>query len=193
MRDAKASLKGHWGAAALATLVYTLIVLASGALMVGPLLVTGPMSLGFIKYLRQVKAGQSPKLDAIFSGFEDFSRSFVAYLLMTLFLILWMFLLYIPAIIKAFAYAMTFNILADPDFDGISARQAIRISDRMMKGYKMKLFGLYLRYFGWALLCGLTFGILAFWIQPYMSLAQINFYEDVKADYMARQGGQPAC
>lgn len=183
MRDAKASLKGKWGGAALATLVLTLILVAAGFLVVGTILLTGPLMVGYIKYLRGIKAGQSPKLEVLFSGFDDFLRSFLAFLLMMIFIFLWMLLLYIPGIIMAFAYSMTFNILADPDYKDLSAYEAIRRSREMMRGYKWKLFGLYLRFFGWGLLCVLTFGILSFWIQPYMQLADINFYEDVKANW----------
>lgn len=187
MRSAKASLKGNWGNAALTTLVLTLIIGVSGFIFVGPLLLTGPLTVGYIIYLRAVKFNDgSAKLENLFDGFQDFGRTFIAYLLMTLFICLWMLLLVIPGIVMSFAYSMTFFILAEDK--EISAMDAIRKSRDMMRGYKWKFFCLQLRFFGWILLSVFTFGILIFWVQPYMQLAALNFYYDVKADWEARNG-----
>jgi len=46
----------------------------------------------------------------------------------------------------------------------------------MMKGYKGKLFVLNLSFFGWALLCSLTFGIGYLWLVPYMRSTETAFY-----------------
>lgn len=187
MRDAKASLKGKWGLAALTTLVMGLIVGASGFIFIGPLLLTGPFTLGYISFLKSVKAkSEDARLERLFDGFSDFLRGFLGGLLVSIFVCLWMLLLVIPGIIMGYAYSMTFYILSD-DKD-ISAMDAIRKSRAMMRGYKWKLFCLQLRFFGWLLLSMLTFGILLFWIQPYMDMATLNFYNDIKADYEARNG-----
>ncbi len=184
MRDAKASLKGKWGTAALATLVYTLVTCASGALFIGPLLIAGPMTIGYIGYIKKIKAGENPGLEFLFSGFSDFLRSFLAYLLMMIFVCLWMLLLYIPGIIMAIAYSMTFYILSDDK--EISAMDAIRLSKKMMRGYKWKYFCLMFRFIGWMLLSMLTFGILLFWVVPYIQMSTLNFYHEVKAAWEAK-------
>jgi uncharacterized membrane protein len=107
---------------------------------------------------------------------------------MGIFIWLWMLLLIIPGIIMSFAYAMTLYIVADSEYKGLSAMDAIRRSREMMRGYKWKLFCLQLRFLGWILLSILTFGILFFWVVPYIQMATINFYKDVKADWKARNG-----
>jgi uncharacterized membrane protein len=73
---------------------------------------------------------------------------------------------------------MAFFILCDnPD---IGAVEAITRSRKMMVGYKGKLFGLYLSFIGWALLCCLSFGIGFLWLGPYINLSVTNFYENLK-------------
>lgn len=186
MRSAKASLSGKWGVSALTTFVMSLILGAAGCTFAGTLVLAGPLALGYILFLRSVRDNkENVKLETLFDGFRDFGRSFFAYLLMTIFVILWSFLLVIPGIIMSFAYAMTMFIIAD-DKD-ISARDAIRKSADMMRGYKWKLFCLYLRFLGWIILAMLTLGIGLFWLQPYIQMSFLNFYEDVKADYNARK------
>jgi uncharacterized membrane protein len=49
-----------------------------------------------------------------------------------------------------------------------------------MNGNKGKLFGLYLSFIGWGILCILTLGIGFLWLYPYVSLSLANFYEDIK-------------
>ncbi len=50
----------------------------------------------------------------------------------------------------------------------------------MMNGYKWKLFGLYLRFFGWALLCILTLCIGFLWLAPWVHVTTAHFYDDIK-------------
>jgi uncharacterized membrane protein len=57
----------------------------------------------------------------------------------------------------------------------------------MMKGHKFDLFWLYLSFIGWVILCILTFGIGLLWLSPYISAAEIGFYNDLKAEQ-----GEPA-
>lgn len=57
---------------------------------------------------------------------------------------------------------------------------AIEESMRMMDGHKLELFLLDLSFIGWALLSLLTCGIGFLWLTPYMNMARVNFYEDLK-------------
>lgn len=185
MRDAKASLRGHWGSAALAYLIVSIIIGAASLTYIGSIIIGGPMVLGFVFYLRAIRSGESPGMEVLFSGFKDFMRSFLTCLLVNIFVLLWTLLLVIPGFIMSYAYSMAMFIVADdPE---VSAMDAIRRSRNMMKGYKWKLFCLHIRFLGWLLLSILTFGILLFWIVPYMCMATLNFYHDVKVDWEARQ------
>ena len=189
MRSAKASLKGKWGLAALVTLVMGLIVGASGFIFIGPLLLTGPFMLGYISFLKAVKANsEEARLERLFDGFQDFVRAMVASLLVMVLTAIGMILLVIPGIIISYGLSMTYFILSDDK--EISATDAMRKSWEMMKGYKWKLFCLQIRFFGWILLSCLTFGILMFWIEPYIYMATLNFYEDVKANHESRNSAK---
>ena len=53
----------------------------------------------------------------------------------------------------------------------------------MMKGHKMDLFLLYLSFIGWALLCVLTLFIGYFWLEPYMQMTMVKFYEQLRAEF----------
>jgi uncharacterized membrane protein len=187
MRSAKAQLRGRWGKAALVTLLMAVIISASGVFVIGPLLITGPMMLGYVFFLKSIKFGEGDvRVDRLFDGFDDFERTFLANLLIKIFVFLWSLLLIIPGIVMGIAYSMTYFILAEDK--EISAMDAIRLSRDMMRGYKWKYFCLMLRFIGWWLLIILTLGILSLWIQPYITMSALNFYYDIKADLDTRSG-----
>ena len=98
---------------------------------------------------------------------------------MILWIFLWALLLYIPGIIKAFAYSMTPFILADcPD---VTATQALKLSMRITEGHKGKLFVALLSFIGWAMLVPFTFGILGIvYVGPYMYTTYAGFYAELR-------------
>lgn len=177
------SLKGKWGLAAGITLIYLLIIGAFNAAphyvgSIPTLIISGPMLLGYTIFSLSIARNKETGIELLFNGFNRFGTALVAYLLMVLFIILWMILLIIPGIIAAISYSMTFFILADDN--SIEAMDALRKSQAMMKGYKMKLFMLWLSFIGWALLCLLTLGIGFLWLMPYAQVSMSNFYDDIK-------------
>jgi uncharacterized membrane protein len=175
---ARKQLRGGWLSAIVMLPVYSIIIGASGFFIVGPLILTGPLTLGFMGYYLKKARGESVKLENLFDGFKMFGSSFLLFLLETIFIALWACLLIIPGIVKSFSYSMAFYILRDdPE---IGAAEAITRSRKMMDGYKGKLFGLYISFIGWGLLCVLSFGIGFLWLCPYISLSVANFYEDLK-------------
>jgi len=73
----------------------------------------------------------------------------------------------IPVIIKALSYSMTQYILASNP--NVLATNAIKLSMRMTKGHKGKIFVMWISFIGWQLLNMLTLGILGiFYVNPYM-------------------------
>jgi uncharacterized membrane protein len=175
---ARSQLHGSWLAAVGIVLVYGVIISASGFVIVGPLVLGGPLTLGLIGYFLKKARGGTGQLENLFDGFSSFVKSFLLYLLQAIFIGLWSLLFIIPGIVKSFSYSMAFFILHDnPD---IGASEAIDRSKKMMHGYKGKLFGLCLSFLGWGILCCFTLGIGFLWLFPYMSLSVTNFYEDLK-------------
>ena len=101
----------------------------------------------------------------------------------TLWIFLWtlvgMFSFYIPTIMKAFAYSMTPYILANNP--KISATNALKLSMRMTKGHKGKLFVLGLSFIGWSMLDLLTLGILGIvFVGPYMHTTYAGFFIELR-------------
>lgn len=91
---------------------------------------------------------------------------------------LW-YLTIIGGIIKSFSYALVPYIVAEnPDID---ANKAITLSRKMMKGYKWKLFTLYLTFVGWDILDIITLGLSGiFFSNPYKEAALAEFYALVR-------------
>ena len=84
----------------------------------------------------------------------------------------------LPSIRAGLAYSLIFYLLADrPE---LGAMETLRLSRRMMDGFKWKKFCLGFRFIGWVLLCIPTFGIGFLWLSPYMAASSAHFYEDVR-------------
>ncbi len=183
MKMGRETLKGNWGLAIGAFLVVFLIEGAIQSIPKGGggilyLIISGPFTLGMVVFSLAYSRHQEPRFEQVFEGFRDFGRTLGAYLLVILYVFLWLLLLIVPGIIASFSYSMTFFIMADDP--SIKAADAIDKSKQIMKGYKWKLFGLYLRFLGWALLCILTLGIGLLWLIPWMHVTIAHFYDDIK-------------
>ncbi len=178
MRMARESLHTRWGFAIAVTLLCNVIIAAASSVPFASLIIGGPMSVGlclvFLSFARRTEAD----IGQLFQGFNCFGTALAAYLLMSLFIFLWLLLLIIPGIIAAYAYGMTFFIIADDP--SVGALDAIGRSKDMMHGNKLKMFCLSWRFFGWALLCILTLGIGFLWLIPYIQTSIAHFYDDVK-------------
>ena len=139
-----------------------------------------PLTWGFqTLFLGAVRGGEATAKD-MFEGYnkELFSRVLTTTLLYYVYVFLWSLLLLIPGCIKAYSYAMTPYILKDnPEMKN---NAAIEESMRMMDGHKLELFLLDLSFIGWAILSLLTCCIGFLWLVPYMNMARVNFYEDLK-------------
>lgn len=132
----------------------------------------------------KITKGETVTVGNIFYGFEDLWTAIKAQLFINLFISLWSLLLIIPGIVKAYAYSMTFFILAENK--GMPVLEAITLSRKMMDGHKMDLFLLFLSFIGWFLLVVITFSIAGIWVYPYFYATVTNFYLSVKEDYMSK-------
>lgn len=184
-----ASLSGKWGSAAIATIIYMVVVgVPMGVLNV---LVTDgvgsfwallllPLIWGYYIMWLSVARGGTVDYGMLFDGFKDYKRIFITMLLVGIYEFLWSLLLLIPGIVKSYSYSMTYYILADEPEMKYDA--AIEKSMRLMKGHKFDLFMLDLSFIGWAILCLLTLGIGVIFLAPYVETAHAKFYEDLIAE-----------
>jgi uncharacterized membrane protein len=175
---ARSQLKGGWGEAIGLLLIYCVLMSVASAVIVGTIIIGGPLAFGFLGYFIRKARGEEAMIENLFDGFKLFVPTFLLFLLQSIFIMLWTLLFIVPGIIKTLSYSMSFFILRDnPD---IGASAALTASRKMMNGYKGKLFGLYISFIGWILLSMITFGIASLWVMPYMTLTLANFYEELK-------------
>lgn len=182
MTKARAQLAGKWGIAVGVTFIYCIILLVLNIIpfigWLAAVIVSGPLVLGFTIFFLSLARGREVQIGTLFEGFSSFTDALLTYIIMVVFIFLWMLLLIVPGIIKSFSYAMTFFIMADDR--SVNGTAAITKSKEMMQGHRWKLFCLWCRFIGWALLCLLTLGIGFLWLAPYASTSMANFYEDVR-------------
>jgi uncharacterized membrane protein len=150
----------------------------ANVLTIAMLLAMGPFALGFAGFFLKRIRGEQIAIENIFDGFTRFFPSLLLMFFTWVFTVLWSLLLIIPGIVKALGYSMAFYIMYDnPE---IKPLEALKKSQIMMKGYKLKLFLLALSFIGWIILAALPFGLGFFWLNPYMNLSMANFYENLK-------------
>ena len=194
MTQALNSLKGKWGIAIGAWLVFFILTdfqvglewqgddggdYKVGLKIIG-LLIGGPLSLGYTTLILLISRNQKPDFAILFSGFKRFGDSLAAYLLISIFTILWFLLLIIPGIIACLRYSQTYYILSEDK--NIGPLDAITKSKEMMVGNKWKLFCLYCSFIGWFILCIVTLGFAGLYVGPYLSQSCANFYNDLIND-----------
>jgi uncharacterized membrane protein len=168
-------LRNNWGYAILAVIVFSFVNSAASSILVGPL--TVGLSICFINLIRYGRI----RIENVFDGFKTFGTSFLAILLRGLITFFLFLLLIVPGVIASLAYAMTPYIINDNP--GISATDALRMSREMMKGFKGKLFLMYLSFTGWVILSIFTCYIGFLWLGPYMQASIANFYENLREAY----------
>lgn len=145
---------------------------------IGMVILTPAFSLSFCMIYLKIANKEEISIGDITSGLSYTGKALWLNILISFFTFLWSLLLFIPGIIKAFSYSMSYYILADnPE---LTAREALRKSKEMMVGHKLDLFILMLSFFGWYLLGAITFGIAYIYIIPYLNATMANFYNSIK-------------
>ena len=144
-----------------------------------------PLNIGIAQNVLAWSRGEDiNKWKVLFGGFNSakiFFKQVGVVVLNTILCALWTILLVVPGIIKGLAYSMYPYVLRDePD---LSVWQTLKKSEAIMKGYKGKLFLMYLSFVGWFILGAFTFGILYIWLTPYVMTSTVKFYDDVRRAY----------
>ena len=140
-----------------------------------------PASIGYIYYIMELINGKVLDVkEALLSKYKLFGLILVTSIMVSLFTTLWTLLLIIPGIIYAFKVAMVNYILADSADENTKWKDVINTSKEMMNGYKMDYFVFGLSFIGWELLCIVTLGIAIIWVYPYMQVANVMYYQELK-------------
>jgi uncharacterized membrane protein len=182
MKMARESLQDRW---ALAIGVFFLNIIITTAVQFIPYLgtlvsiaISGPLLLGLSLFILSISRDEEAYLEQLFEGFKNAGTATAANIITGVIIMIGLVLLIIPGIIAALSLSMTFYIIADDDSIGVL--DAIKKSNEMMKDHRWKLFYLYLRFFGWGIVCLLTLGLGFLWLIPYIQVSVAKFYEDIK-------------
>lgn len=147
---------------------------------IASLLVMPPITVGYALFCNRIYKSEKGDVGEMFSvGFNNYGRNLGGILWMQLFTWLWSLLFIVPGIIKALAYFMTSYILADSK--DVAPTNALKLSMRMTKGHKGKIFVMGLSFIGWGLLSAITFGLV--WILyagPYMVTSFAGLYQEIR-------------
>ena len=182
------------------TILYSIINLAY-------LIISVPLSFGLIISFMKLKRNEDIKaFDFIKNGFANFGKAWgiswhmfvrlllpIVCLFLTIMLIaVLLFLgsdsviitilgisLYIATLIyvisRSFLYVLSYYIAYDnPE---LSSKECVKKSEELMKGNRGNYFILQLSFIGWAILAVLSLYIGMLWLAPYISIAEVCFYD----------------
>lgn len=172
--------------AAMAALFVQMTLMAVNMSGVGAILLAGPLAIGLNHfYIHLIYSQETPTTgDPFTQAISGYGRKLGGYWWQLLFQFLWMLIPVagiVVGIVKMYAYAMTPYILSD--CTNVKAKDALKLSMRIMKGKKWKLFVFQLSFIGWTLLNVLTLGILGiFFVSPYMNSAMACWYLEARED-----------
>lgn len=137
-------------------------------------------NFGVTSIYLKVLNGQTSEYRDIFLAFSStkIQRFFLIGFLSFLRIILFSLLFVIPGIIQYYRLALV-NYLAIEN-PTLSYQEVMRLSERLMKGNKFKLFTLQLSFIGWFFLTKITFGLAGIYVLPYYQMTLATFYQEVK-------------
>ncbi len=163
-----------------------IIVLITGLILyfLFHVFVKNVLIVGADRYFLENRKYVDTGIDKLFFPYRVKRTLKVAYamLLRDLYNFLWMFTI-VGGIVKHYSYLLVPYILAEnPD---ISAKEAIKLSQMMMKGRKWFAFKLDLSFVGWYVLGICTFNVVnIFYVFPYYNAVLAEFYMDVRRFYL---------
>lgn len=184
-RRARASLGMNifgslWLLSVLATVIVSAMLGAASYVVVGVLIISGPLSVGLATVRLRLARGEGRvDLGDLFLGFtQDFTGNLLIGLVIAVKTFLWSLLLVVPGIVKSYAYSMSYYVKCDhPEY---TYRECIAESQRIMMGNKGRLFWLDLSYIGWGIVGALCLGVGTLWVQTWVDQAHAEFYESLR-------------
>lgn len=174
---------GSWLYPVLIVIIVAAISGALSATFVGPMIVSGLLSVASARYfIGRVRGNIEPsQIESSIDGIRNnVLGSLLTGILYNVFVAIGSMIFVIPGIIFSYSFSMAFYVINDhPE---MTAMEALRESRRLMNGHKMQYFILNLSFIGWMLLGSLCFGVGTLWATAYMSTANAVFYEELIAN-----------
>lgn len=141
-------------------------------------IVSGLLTACYYKYiLNFIRTGKFETNDIINTFKEKWLNILIAVVLVSIIVSIGFALFVIPGIVLSIAYTMATLLAVDTD---ISGSDALKKSREMMKGYKFDYFVFCLSFIGWFILLPFTLGILYIWLMPYLTVAELIYYDKLK-------------
>ena len=170
-----------WLMALLMCLVVDLILGFASYIIIGFLILVGPLTYGLNCYFVKLSKKEEATINDVFSAFSSrFTETMLSGLVESIFIFLWSLLLIIPGIVKYYSYSMSRYLLLDnPEMKWDEAHKK---SMEMMYGHKWQLFILDLSFLGWYIVGILCLGIGVLWVWPYHYATRANFYLALKGE-----------
>ena len=136
------------------------------------------ITAGYLKYvLNFVRTGKFNTDDILNTVKAKWLDLLIANILVGIIVAVGSILFVIPGIIAALALAMVDFIIIDKDVKGADSLKA---SNELMKGHKWEFFVFMLSFIGWYILVPFTLGILLIWLVPYVQVATVLYYDNLK-------------
>jgi len=110
-------------------------------------------------------------------------KKFVIVILRELFTALWSLLFIIPGITYYYKSYFSYQIMCE--YPNLKPTEALKLSEKMVKGNKGELFLLDLSFFWWYCLTAVTFGLASIYVIPYVSTTQALYYENFRLRALA--------
>ena len=136
------------------------------------------LSVGFYSYIIKMVRKEDFNRKDIFNYVDKVLPIVSISLLIAIFCLLGLFLFIIPGIILALSF--TFAYLIYSENQEITPMECLGKSKDLINGYKIDYFVFNLSFFGLIILSVLTLGILFIWTIPYISIAQVVYYDELK-------------
>ena len=156
-------------------LTYMVVSLVASLIL---FIVGSAVMVGYTRFHLDMAKGNKPKLRALFSHFGQMGTAIWARILVFLHVFVGFIFFIVPGIIAAYQYALVMQVIADNP--GITAREALRESKRLMKGNKWKFFCLNFNFIGWFILATIPAGLGYYLLVPYMQATFAEFYLNAK-------------
>ena len=144
--------------------------------------VLGPLNVGLARYFMESRQALAP-FGTVMGIFRTPYLNVVKVCFLTQLKIALGCLLVIPGIYWSYCYTLVPFLLAENPY--MTTRRAMELSKQMMDGEKWNTFVLQLSFFGWAILCVLTFGIGYLFLEPYIQATFAELYAALRAKALA--------
>ena len=155
-------------------------ILISSIVLLLVFYLSASIQVGISLFCLDIYNGKGINFSTLFGSFNTLKPLAIT-ILLTLIIGVGFILLIIPGIILGLMYSQAYYILAEEP--NIGVLEALKKSEKMMKGKKEQLFMLTLRAILYFILGVFTLFIWWIWLVPRYSVAFAGFYEELKKDF----------